>query len=68
MDLQEEMQIRSMIMTTDRISALFLDQDYVKRKLRAMQNAYDKYEDLAAVHGGPAVIETFGEEAICSGL
>lgn len=41
--------------------ALFLDGDFVQRKLRAMQIAYEKYEELAAVHGGPAVIETFGE-------
>ena len=27
-----------------------------------MQTAYDQYEELAGVHGGPAVIETFGEE------
>lgn len=42
--------------------ALFMDSDYVQRKLRSMQNAYEKYKDLAAVHGGPACIETFGEE------
>lgn len=42
--------------------ALFLDGDFVKRKLRAMQTSYEKYKDLAAVHGGPACIETFGEE------
>ena len=42
-------------------SALFMDSDFVKRKLRAMQTSYDEYEELAAVHGGPAVIETFGE-------
>lgn len=42
--------------------ALFLDGDFVKRKLRSMQTAYDKYQELAGVHGGPAVIETFGEE------
>lgn len=41
--------------------ALFLDSDFVKRKLRAMQTSYEKYKDLAEVHGGPAVIETFGE-------
>lgn len=41
--------------------ALFLDSDFVKRKLRAMQNAYEEYRDLAAVHGGPACIDTFGE-------
>ena len=43
-------------------SALFLDPDFVKRKLRAMQTSYDEYADLADVHGGPAVIETFGEK------
>ncbi len=43
-------------------SALFLDGDFVKRKLRSMQTAYEKYKELAGVHGGPAVIETFGEE------
>lgn len=42
-------------------SALFLDEDFMKRKLRSMQNAYEKYKDLAEVHGGPACIETFGE-------
>ena len=31
--------------------ALFMDSDYVQRKLRSMQNAYEKYKDLAAVHG-----------------
>ena len=43
-------------------SALFLDPDFVKRKLRAMQTSYDEYADMADVHGGPAVIETFGEK------
>lgn len=42
-------------------AALFLDQDFVKRKLRAMQNGYEKYKAPANVHGGPAVLETFGE-------
>ena len=42
--------------------ALFMDSDFVQRKLRSMQNAYEKYKDQAAVHGGPACIETFGEE------
>ncbi len=41
---------------------LFLDEDFVKRKLRNLQTSYEKYKDLAAVHGGPAVIEVFGEE------
>lgn len=42
-------------------AALFLDEDFVQRKLRVMQNAYEQYKDLAAVHGGPAVVEIFGE-------
>lgn len=43
-------------------AALYLDEDFVKRKLRAMQVAYEKAKDLAAVHGGPAVVEVFGEK------
>lgn len=43
-------------------AALFLDGDFVKKKLRAMQNAYETYKELAWVHGGPACIETFGEK------
>ena len=31
--------------------ALFMDSDFVKRKLRAMQTSYDEYAELAAVHG-----------------
>ncbi len=42
-------------------SALFMDGEFVKRKLRAMQTSYEKYKELAEVHGGPACIETFGE-------
>ena len=42
-------------------SALFLESDFIKRKLRAMQTSYEKYKDLAGVHGGPACMETFGE-------
>ncbi|MDO4339509.1 MAG: aminopeptidase [Eubacteriales bacterium] len=41
--------------------ALFLDSDFVKRKLRSLQNAYENFKELADVHGGPACIETFGE-------
>lgn len=41
--------------------ALFLDSDFVKKKLRAMQTAYETYKEQAYVHGGPACIETFGE-------
>ncbi|MDC7291154.1 aminopeptidase [Blautia schinkii] len=42
-------------------SALFLDADFVKRKLRALQTSYELYKEQAEVHGGPACIETFGE-------
>lgn len=41
--------------------AIYLDEDFVQRKLRSTQVAYEKYKDLAAVHGGPAVVEIFGE-------
>ena len=42
--------------------ALFMDSDFVQRKLRSMQNAYENYKELSKVHGGPACIDTFGEE------
>lgn len=42
-------------------SALFLNGDFVKLKLRCMQNAYENWKQQAAEHAGPAVIETFGE-------
>ncbi len=43
-------------------AALYLDEDFVRRKLRATQMAYEKVKELAAVHGGPAVVEIFGEK------
>ncbi len=42
-------------------AAIYLDEDFVGRKLRATQGAYEKYKLEAALHGGPALIETFGE-------
>lgn len=42
-------------------AGLYLDEDFVGRKLRSVRNSYEKMKDLAAVHGGPAVVETFGE-------
>lgn len=42
-------------------NALYLDGDFVERKLGALKSAYEKYSELAAVHGGPAVVEVFGE-------
>lgn len=42
-------------------NALYLNGDFVERKLGALKSAYEKYSELAAVHGGPAVMEVFGE-------
>ena len=41
--------------------ALYLNEDLVKRRLRAMQVKYDEYKELADGYAGPAVVETFGE-------
>ena len=41
---------------------LFLDDEYVSKFLRAMQEAYEEVKDLALVFAGPAVIGKFGEE------
>ncbi len=41
--------------------ALFLDSALVQRKLECMQNAYEQMKEEAAVMGGPAVLEIFGE-------
>lgn len=43
-------------------SSLFLDHEFIQRKLRVLQVAYEQVKDLAHVHGGPACIETFGEK------
>lgn len=42
--------------------ALILDKALVERKLECMKNAYDRYKGEAAVFGGPAVAEIFGEK------
>lgn len=42
--------------------ALFLDGQLVERKLECMKNAYERYKGEAAVFGGPAVAEIFGEK------
>ena len=42
-------------------AALFMDQDFVQKRLRALQTSYEKYKELAYVHAGPACIEVFGE-------
>ena len=42
--------------------ALVLDKLLVERKLECMKNAYERYKAEAAVLGGPAVAEIFGEK------
>lgn len=42
--------------------ALILDGLLVERKLECMKNAYEQYRKEAAVFGGPAVVEIFGEK------
>lgn len=43
-------------------SALYLDNDFVERKLGALRSAYEEYAGEAILMGGPAVMEIFGEE------
>ncbi|MCR5775250.1 MAG: aminopeptidase [Lachnospiraceae bacterium] len=40
--------------------ALFLDRQYVERKLEVLKGVYEELSDKAAVYGGPAVMERFG--------
>ena len=42
--------------------ALVLDKSLTERKLECMKNAYERYKEEAAVFGGPAVAEIFGEK------
>lgn len=41
--------------------ALFLDKQYVNRKLEAMRAGFEEYKEQAGGYAGPAVVETFGE-------
>ena len=41
--------------------ALYLDKQYVNRKLEVMKAAFEKLKGEAALLGGPAVVEIFGE-------
>lgn len=43
-------------------AALYLDKRYVSRKLEELKAAYEASKELAAVHGGPACMEAFGEQ------
>lgn len=42
--------------------ALFLDKRLMQVRMEAWQEAYETYKKQAAVFGGPAVVEVFGEE------
>ena len=46
---------------------LFLDDEYVSKCLRAMQETYEGVKDSARVFAGTAVIETFGEGTFVPG-
>lgn len=43
-------------------AALYLTDEMVQKKLRALQNSFEANKELANTHAGPAVIEVFGEE------
>lgn len=42
--------------------ALFLDGALAERKICAVQCVFERHKELAALYGGPAVVESFGEE------
>ncbi len=42
--------------------ALYLDKKYINKKIGEMKAAYESVKELAGVHGGPACLETFGEQ------
>lgn len=41
--------------------ALFLDGALAERKTEAVRNVFERHKELAALYGGPAVVESFGE-------
>ena len=41
--------------------ALYLDRDFVNRKIGVLCTSFEERKELAAAHAGPAVIEIFGE-------
>lgn len=42
-------------------SVLFFDKQYMNRKLETLKVAFEQHREEAAVYGGPAVMEVFGE-------
>lgn len=43
-------------------NALYLDKAFVERKLGVLRSTYEKHKEQAALFGGPACMEIFGEE------
>lgn len=41
--------------------ALFLDGALAERRVEAVRNVFERQKELAALYGGPAVVESFGE-------
>lgn len=42
-------------------NAIYLDKKFIERKLGVVRTTYEAHKELAAQHGGPAVVEVFGE-------
>lgn len=42
-------------------AALYMDKMYINRRLEVLRAGYEQKKEMAAVFGGPAVVETFGE-------
>lgn len=42
--------------------ALFLDGALAGRRLEAVRNVFERHKETTALYGGPAVVESFGEE------
>lgn len=43
-------------------NSLYLNKDFMERKLSCLRTAYERHKETAAVYAGPAVIEIFGEK------
>jgi leucyl aminopeptidase (aminopeptidase T) len=41
--------------------AFYFDKAFVERRLEVLRTVFEQHKELAAVHGGPAVLEVFGE-------
>ncbi len=42
--------------------AYYFDKSFVERRLEVLRGTFEKHKEAAAVYGGPAVVEVFGEE------